>query len=86
MSVQNQQYIEIPVFLYVCDFMCTYIDQPYIFSVRADVVCRLRVICTFGQPFPDRCTVCGCVVHLTAFETEENNRKAKPDSSVSTVC
>lgn len=42
---------------------------PYIFSVRADVVCRLRVVCAFGQPFADGGAVGGRVVHLPAFKT-----------------
>lgn len=65
---------EIAVFMYVHHCMCTCIDPSYIFSVCADVVSRLRVICTFGQPFPDCCTVCGRVVHLTAFKTETEKR------------
>lgn len=48
--------------------------RSYIFSVRADVVCRLRVVSTFGQPFADGCTVCGRVVHLTAFKTATGKR------------
>lgn len=67
------KYVKIPVVVCVHDWMCTRLAPPYIFSVCADVVSRLRVICTFGQPFPDRCTVCGCVVHLTAFKTEREN-------------
>ena len=50
--------------------MCRHIDLSYIFSVCADVVSRLRVICAFCQPFADCCTVRGCMVHLTAFKTE----------------
>lgn len=45
---------------------------PYIFSVCTNVVCSLGVVCTFGQPFPNGCTVCGCVVHLTAFKTKRD--------------
>lgn len=59
---------EIPVFVNVHGCVCVYLS--YIFSVCADVVCCLRVVSTFGQPFADGCTVCGRVVHLTAFKTE----------------
>lgn len=42
----------------------------YVFSVCTDVVGRLRVICTFRQPFADDSTVCGGVIHLSALKTE----------------
>lgn len=42
-----------------------------IFSVSTDVVGCFRVICTFGEPFPDGSTVCGCMVHLPTLKAED---------------
>lgn len=47
----------------------------HIFSVRTDVVGRLGIVCTFGQPPSDSRAVCWGVVHGPAFETETVERK-----------
>lgn len=49
----------------------------HVFSVRADVVGRLRIIRTFSEPFADGSAVCGGVIHLSALKTGQEDRKNK---------
>lgn len=49
----------------------------YIFSVRTDIVGRLRVVGAFCEPLPDGRAVCGCVVHLTAFKTKNDEKQRR---------
>ena len=48
--------------------------KTHIFSVCADIIGRLRVVSTFGQPFTDGAAVGGGAVHLATLETGGGRR------------